>query len=782
MKTYDLTGSDWSLIYVKNDRYLADGAEEDVALLRRRGYEEIPACVPGNLELDLMRAGRLDDPFYADNAYDRQCEYLHAFYLKEFDCPEELSDPVFVFDGIDTIADISLNGVPIGRTENMLIPHEIPAKGALKVGRNRLVVHIIPAVIEARKYPLAAADAALPYNYAGLYLRRAMHTYGWDIMPRIVSAGIWRPVRLIDRKSDRIAEFYACTMGLSPDHRAAQLHFLYNTVLSADEADRYTLKISGECKDSRFETEARLWHSSGRVKFTLHNPRLWWPKNAGEPELYSIRATLYLDGRAVDEHICRLGVRMIDLIRSSTTNDKGEGEFLLKVNGKPIFCMGTNWVPVDALHSRDAERIPKILPMLSDTKCNIIRIWGGSVYEDDQLYDYCDENGIMVWQDFMMACAIYPQTEDFLARMKEEAEVIVKRLRQHPAIVLWSGDNENDIAYAEWFGIPRDPNRNRLTREVIPNILFIHDPTRPYLPSSPYYDETAYRTHAPTPEYHVWGPRDYFKSEYYRTDPAHFASEIGYHGCPSPASLKEYIPPEYLWTVKDSDGWRGIEDNRMWIAHASSMENDPKAEYFYRIRLMANQVTYLFGNSVPCTLSDFAKASQISQAEAKKFFIERYRIGKWRRTGIIWWNLMDGCPQISDAVVSYDFRKKLAYHYIRRSQEPICLMFDEPDESGERLRLFAVCDLPRDAEISYRVTDLTAKKIVAEGECTAKADRSLPIDEVVIGKEDKHFFFIEWTSDGEKHTNHYFSNVKAIDYPEYLAYLGECGYDEFEGF
>lgn len=772
-----LGGNDWTLIYVKNEEYLRDGSITELSSLREK-YPEIGAVVPGNLEIDLQRNGIIEDPFYGKNFFDRSAEYLHMFYTKDFELECGMKNPVLVFEGIDTCADIYLNGVIIKSTENMLIPHEISVAGMLKKGKNTLTVHIKPAVIEARKYPLALNENALEYNYESLYIRKAPHMYGWDIFPRIVSGGIFRPVYLIERGLDRVSEFYGYTSDIT--ERGAKLYFAYNTEISSDDITRYTVKLEGRCKESVFSLTSKLYHTGGRMSLTVKDPMLWWPRNAGEANLYDVTFTLYKDGEVADVHRTRMGIRTVELDRTSTTNEAGEGQFCFIVNGKPIFCMGTNWVPIDSLHSRDAERLPGILPMLTDIGCNIIRIWGGGIYEDERLYNYCDEQGIMVWQDFVMGCAVYPQDEDFQRKIREEASVIVKKLRMHPSIILWAGDNENDfVYYYKWNGAKRrDPNTNILTRRVLPEVLNMHDYVRPYLPSSPYVDEEAYKSGGKISEDHLWGPRDYFKGKYYKNTVCHFASETGYHGCPSPASLEKYIPKEFLFTAKNANDWDGI-NNEMWLAHASSPETET-GPYLYRIRLMADQVTTLFGATVPCDLDSFAKASQISQAEAKKYFIERFRVTKWRRTGIIWWNLIDGCPQISDAVVDYYYCKKLAYHYIKRSQEPLALIFDEPKDGV--LTLYAVNDFARDSEFTYKVTDMTEGAVVLEGKGYAPADASTALCSLGIREDEKHFYLVEWNDGGKSYSNHYMTNIKDIDFSEYMGYISKCGYDQFEGF
>jgi beta-mannosidase len=249
------------------------------------------------------------------------------------------------------------------------------------------------------------------------------------------------------------------------------------------------------------------------------------------------------DGVLCDEKDIRFGVRSVELIRTSTTDENGNGEFLFKINGKKIFCLGTNWVPLDAFHSRDLERLAPALEMIDDIGCNMIRCWGGNVYENDAFYEYCDEHGIMIWQDFGMGCGVYPQDACFAEKLRVEAVAVIKRLRQHASLILWAGDNEVDVFSAS-DGFRRNPNHNILTRQILPQALRENDLVRPYLPSSPYVDEEAFQTRKPTSEEHLWGPRDYFKGNYYGTSKCHFASETGYHGCPSPKSLEKFISKE----------------------------------------------------------------------------------------------------------------------------------------------------------------------------------------------------------------------------------------------
>ncbi|MBE6953074.1 MAG: glycoside hydrolase family 2 [Ruminococcaceae bacterium] len=769
-----LDGSDWKLAYAPHSRVCVDGAEDagTIAAVKALGYPTVDAVVPGNFELDLLRAGEIEDPFFGTNPIKLQrLECLHLFYYRRFDTDFcSAADVTLELEGVDTFADVWLNGEKIAALDNMLIAHSLSVGGKLRNGGNELLVHISPATIAARRYEAEPGAAAFSYNHASLYVRKAPASYGWDIAPRFVSGGLWRSVSLVARPKERIKDVFCYTKWADAQTARAGVAVWYAVETDADLLDDLTVEVEGICGENRFGGQSRLWHTSGELQFGVSDCRLWWPRNYGAADLYDVTVTLRRGETVLDRTLVRMGIRTVALDRTGTTDTAGNGEFCFRVNGRRIFALGTNWVPVDAFHSRDRERLPQILPMLSDLGCNMVRCWGGNVYEDDLFFEYCDENGIMVWQDFAMGCAVYPQDEAFLARFAAEAEAVVRRLRNHASLSLWAGDNECDMAYA-WNG-RGDPNNNRITREVIPRVLDRLDFTRPYLPSSPYVDAEAYASGAPTSEDHLWGPRDYFKGPYYTSSVCHFASETGYHGCPSVASLEKFISADQLWPWSTDD--REVDAKPDWLAHAASPELNHNGNYAYRIRLMADQVKTLFG-STPATLADFSAASQISQAEAKKFFIERFRIGKWRRTGILWWNLIDGWPQISDAVVDYYYDKKLAYDYIKRSQQPLCLMFDEPDAAGE-ITLVAVNDLQKDCAISYRVSDALSGETIAAGETVAAANTSAAVCKVPTEAGEQRFYRIEWTSDGTRGDNHFMTGLKGIDLASYRQALQNCGF------
>jgi beta-mannosidase len=586
--------------------------------------------------------------------------------------------------------------------------------------------------------------------------------YGWDIMPRIVSAGIWRPVSIQFKPKERIEEVYLQTASITCDDGEAELLCNYSIQSECIPADGYELQIQGECgdsKSSKFSVGKRLTFTAGGFRFKVQNAKLWWPEGRGDPNLYSVKVSLLKNGQVLDTTSVNLGIRTITLDRTSTTDEEGRGRFCFIVNGERVFAKGTNWVPVDAFHSRDRDRIPEILEMAKDLKCNIIRCWGGNVYEDDLFYDLCDQYGIMVWQDFAMACGIYPQSEEFARRISAEAEAVVKRLRQHPCIALWAGDNECDQAFRSWSGIAKNPNNNLLTRKAILDVIRMHDPIRPYLPSSPYIDDEAFRKGEKyLPEDHLWGPRNYFKSDYYKQALCHFASEIGYHGCPSVESIRKFLSPDSLWPYKD---------NQEWLAHAVCPKLEEDSPYKYRIELMATQIRELFG-FVPNNLEDYVAASQVSQAEAFKFFIEFFRSRKWRTTGIIWWNLMDGWPQFSDAVVDYYFDKKLAYHFIKQSQQHICIMVKEAEEPadsegllGKPLNEVVVSNDTREGtDIEYEITNMEDGQVVLKGSGYAAPDSVTSLGKLSLSfNTAPAFYVIRWEMEKSNGINHYTAGI-----------------------
>ena len=474
----------WKLFYFPQGEYQITHPDQ----LRTQRLTWIEASVPGNVELDLSGKGELPaDLFFADNlAKLKPYELYEWWYQREFPTPARIAGGrvELRFRGVDCLATYWLNGKELGTSSDALVEQYFDVTGKLNLaGPNILTVRLKSPVIEAasKQYDPAYTINAGRTNQEAIWIRKAAHSYGWDIMPRAVSAGLWRPVELIVHSKHEITDMYFATLSAEPGHATLAVSYELTTDLAL--LPQLRLRVQGRCGESTFTYVHKVEFTAGRFLIEVPNPLLWWPSGYGNPNLYKVTTQLLQNDKVMASRQDLVGIRKLELIRTETTSIEKPGQFLFKVNGVPILVKGSNWVPADAFHSRDAGRYEKILALFVDLGCNFLRSWGGNVYEDDTFFDICDRNGIMVWQDFSMACAIYPQTPEFLEVMRNEAISVVRKLRNHPSLALWSGDNEVDQSY---YGAGLDPAHNKITREILPQVVFQADPYRPYLPSSPY--------------------------------------------------------------------------------------------------------------------------------------------------------------------------------------------------------------------------------------------------------------------------------------------------------
>jgi beta-mannosidase len=766
---------EWQLVHFAEGEYAVKHPDQLAALDLPREKAE----VPGNVELDLQRAGEIEDPFYAANIRKlRPLERHTWWYLRQFEMPSfpEGQRWELVFAGLDTLATVWVNGIQIGQTANMLIEHRLDATAALRPGQtNTVAVCIASALNAARQFPYEAAGMSWEQREEGLYLRKPGHVWGWDIMPRAVSAGIWRPVWLEPVRETEIEQVYFWTREVYPEGAVLGVRFKFRTAQA--DVDGLSLRFIGVCDDHSFQFDWPVEFSVGGCSIWVPNARLWWPKGYGDANLYQITVQLRRSAAVLAERVELVGIRKLVVDRTELAGKTWAPEardqarsrldiapdpsshFVFYVNHQPIMVKGTNWVPLDAFHSRDAGRLDQAMALVDDLGCNMIRCWGGNVYGEDRFFELCDRMGVLVWQDFAYACSRYPQDDAFLARVRAEVEAVVLRLRNHASLAIWCGDNEIDMAYIS-DGL--SPENNRLTREVIPQVIHRQDPWRSFVPSSPYVPPAVARQEnvwQATPEQHLWGPRGYFKSPFYTRHSAHFIGEIGYHGCPNLASIRRFISPEKLWPWQDNEEWH-VHDVHHWPQ--MKIERD-------RIRLMANQIKELFG-AIPEDLETFILASQITQAEAKKFFIESTRMRKWQTSGILWWNVLDGWPQFSDAIVDYYFGKKLAYHYIRRAQRPLCVMVGE---AGTTLTMPVVAcnDTLQEQSLHYRLWDADSQETLASGDAVIPANQNWQLDRLRSYASDKRMILIEWESAGQHFGNHYLVGSPPVSLDHYRQWL-----------
>ena len=758
----------WRLYYSLQDSIKVS----DVTELKNSGIPSLEATVPGNVELDLSKAGILpEDLFKGMNILKaEEFENYEWWYEKAFvapDAPTETQKVVLHFGAVDCFATYYLNGDKIGESDNMFISNDFDVTEKIKYGEeNILVVHIKSAVLMGAAQDIEPNMAAYSWHptTVALNVRKAPHSYGWDIMPRAVSAGIWRSVELQYKNKYDFRYLYFRLNDF--DENKGYASMMYDTDIQPEYAFKnHHIHIFGNCGDSKFEYKTdeitMRKTGAGKLYFDIPNIKLWWPKHYGEPNLYDITVELIgQEGEILISKTVRRGFRTLELRRSEVVEKGGCFEFV--VNKKRIMATGSNWVPMDAYHSRDNSRYKAALQMADDLGCNILRCWGGNVYEDHDFFNYCDEHGIMVWQDFAMACQMYPQNEGFMKKLQLEAEWVVKELRDHPCLAVWSGDNENDSMLAMSSRV--DPAINRLTREVLPRVVERLDPFRPYIASSPYISTKAFNMGDNAqgsqnyPEDHLWGPRDYFKSDFYTNAKAYFVSETGYHGCPNKESIEKFIDEEFVWPY---------QNNPQWNIHSSDQRHN--GCWDGRTMLMHRQVAQLFGE-VPTNMDDYILASQISQAEAKKFFIEHMRAKMARNGGVIWWNLVDGWPQMSDAIVDYYYSKKLAYDFIKRSQRDFIIMLDEM--SSWHHDVITANSTLEEVKGYVKITDMDSDKVLFEKSFTAGPNCNTKLGDLPLMYSDKGMFLIQWElENGEKHFNTYLYGAPKYDLEQYKGWL-----------
>ena len=715
--------------------------------------ESISAIVPGNVEIDLMNAGMLPNIYQADNVErTREFELYDWWYVKDFalDTLPKENEAVLVFDGVDTYAEYFLNGKKIGESDNMLISHEFIVNEMLKQGENQLAVHIFSAVKKSENFKVNPLEVADWECFESLRCRKPAHAYGWDIFPRVVSAGIWRSVKLEFRPKVRIENVYLSTVFVREN--LAGLAFHYELNLPAELFGKYKIQFSGHCKDKAFSFTYPVSYKAATKFPYIDNPLLWWPNGMGEANLYDVTVAL-LDEKdtVIDEKELLFGIRYVRLERGDFCEKNGFG---LYINEQPVLCKGANWVPLDVLHSKDAAKYEECVMNYVENNSNMVRVWGGGVYEDEAFFDLCDRYGIMVWQDIMLACHAYPQDEQFSAQIFKEVESFVKRVRNHSSIVLYCGSNETDWIY---FCTGQDPNEDVLTRKVIPEVIRLNDPYRVYYPSTPMFTKEYVKkkggkflvdlqeieaSRTEMPEEHYWWHRDDYET--YGDIKHCFIGEIGYSGCMTLESMKECMD---VRSLRKENEYRG----EAWKYHDYSTDGD-----------ITHATKYYFGE-LPDALEDFILSSQISQAEAYKYLIEQTRLKKPYMTGILLWNMRDGWPAYNSALVDYYGRKKISYYYVKQSQQPLVFIMDD------KLKGYVCNDSLEENQGEYRIYN-HAGTLLRKGNFSVGSNQNEPIGDFSDLK-DERYLILELQVNSNVYVNHFVNEERAHSFEKYKKFL-----------
>ncbi|GAA3786733.1 glycoside hydrolase family 2 protein [Streptomyces phyllanthi] len=659
----------------------------------RHDGRALPAAVPGCVHTDLLAAGVIPDPFLGRNetevAWVGRREWTYESDLAAASGHEQTD---LVFEGLDTAAEILLDGRLLGRVRNMHRSYRFDVTGV----SGRLAVRFASAYTEAEAVRQRLGDRPNAYAEPFPYLRKMACSFGWDWGPTLVTAGIWRPVRLEHWSTARIARVRPL---VTVEGGPGRVELAVDVERTRVEAD---LTLEARIGDVR--ARAEIDGTSGTVRLEVPDPDLWWPRGYGRQPLYDVELTLGHNGSALDVWRRRIGFRSVELDRSADEHGTG---FTLAVNGTRLFARGVNWIPDDVFPSRiTRERYRERLTQAADAGVDLVRVWGGGIYESEDFYEACDELGLLVWQDFPFACAAYPEEQPLRGEVEAEARENVVRLMPHPSLVLWNGNNENLWGFRDWGWEERlagDSWGEGYYLGVLPRVVAELDPTRPYTAGSPWSGSWDHHPNAPAHGTHhsweVWNREDYAE---YRGYVPRFVAEFGWQAPPAYATLRRALPGEEL--APHSPGM---------LHHQKAADGNGKLQRGLARHFAVPQEGF--------SARDFDRwhyLTQVNQARAIAAGIEHWRSHWPVCAGTIVWQLNDCWPVTSWAAVDGDGRPKPLYHELRRLYADRLLTLQAGDGGG--LVLAAVNQAGEDWAAVLRL-----RRMSVDGTVVAETDRAL---------------------------------------------------------
>lgn len=668
----------------------------------------IPAAVPGCAHTDLHSAGLIAAPFDGDNESSQQWIGSTVWrYETEFEWHDDGSDRHdLVADGLDTVAEIAVNGRAITTTQNQHRSYRFEIGPYLREGANTLAITFRAPVDEAESRSAEHGPRPHVNHHPYNALRKAAFNFGWDWGIDVATSGIWRPIGLDSWSGVRIAAVRPLVDlarhdggidGVLDAH--VELEWAAD---AASEPVRVTVDVGGET------VAAEVPHGTTSALLTARvaDVQVWWPTGHGAQPLYPVEVAVERAGETVDHWESRVGFRTV---RVDTAPDAEGRPFALFVNDKAIQVRGANWIPDHAFVTEiDADRYRRRVIDAAEANMNLLRVWGGGIYESDDFYAACDELGILVWQDFLFACAAYAEEAWLADEVEAEARQAIVRLSPHPSLVIWNGNNENIWGHEDWgWKEPLDGRTWGLGYylSLLPSLVAELDPTRFYSPASPYsFDEERHpndESHGTMHIWDVWNTLDY--SEYRRHRPR-FASEFGFQGPPAWTTLVDAVHDEPLEPY-----------GQQMLVHQKAADGNLKLE-----RGMAGHLPE------PRSIEEWHWATQLNQAAAVRFGIEHFRSLSPRNTGVIVWQLNDSWPVVSWAAVDFAERRKPLWFALRDVYEPRLATF-QPRESGLALVVLNDTDEPWQGEITLQRTtfdgrvlaeSVQAQSVAARGETT----------------------------------------------------------------
>ena len=598
------------------------------------------AAVPGTIHTDLLYNNLIEDPFYSDNELKLNwiagCDWI---YQTEFDFKDVENKKVdLVFEGLDTVCEIYLNDVKLGDTNNMFFSYRFDVKNILKSSGNQLKLFFISPVEYANTEEEKYGKLPVALNSGRVYIRKAQYSFGWDWGPSFPTSGIWRKVYIEGYTGIRIESVTFHTTKLNNDSAEVEV------IIETSEVHSNLFLDVSIIKDKEIYEKKIQIERKNRVKasFKIKNPKLWWPNGEGEQNLYLLTVKLIDESKfVIDEVKKNVGIRKLELILI----EKKESSFKFRINDRDIYCQGVNWIPADSFLPRiSKEKYTDLLSFAKNANMNIMRVWGGGIYEDDEFYSLCDQFGLLVWQDFMFACGSYPEHELFIENVKKEIRQNVLRLQHHPSIAIWCGNNENEwIWYQEQKSSYKKMPGYKIYHSIFPEILKVIDPLRPYWPSSPFgndEDPNSFNS-GNNHQWSIWSR--WIDYDNIINDKSLFVTEFGFQGPANKSTLEKFLPAEN----------RNIQD-KVFEFHNKQVEGPERL-----IRFLAGHLPLNTG------WSDFIYLTQLNQAMALKTCLEYWKFQSSGTNGSIIWQLNDCWPVTSWSLIDSELRPKLAYYFVK---------------------------------------------------------------------------------------------------------------------
>ena len=659
--------------------------------------EWMSARVPGTVHQDLLDHGRLPDPFYGMNEQKVQwVEKEDWLYRTVFTVTADQlkSDAAWLtFEGLDTYADVYLNGSLLLKADNMFVGHKLAVKDVLREGENRLMIRFRSPVEETApqwdtdgfNYP---ADNDHSEKRMSVYTRKAPYSYGWDWGIRLATSGIWRPVKLTFCNGAAIDDFFVRQQEVTEQVAKVDNQLEINNVTTTPkEAQVKVVYAYGEQADTLTRTVVlQPGKNSLSMPAWIEKPHLWMPNGWGDPALYTFTATVSVDGKEVASREEAIGLRSIRVVME---DDKDGKSFYFEVNGKPMFAKGSNYIPGDALlPNMTGERYARLFEDIRAANMNMVRVWGGGIYEDDRFYEEADRNGILVWQDFIFACTTYPHDPTFLKRVSEEAVYNMRRLRNHASLAMWCGNNEiyEGMRYWGWkdkyspvVWKEMTEGYDVLFRQLLPELVEANDPGRFYMHGSPYEANWGRPESWKIADSHNWGTWYGQKPfESLDTEIPRFMSEYGFQAFPEMKTIRMFASPE------DYE----LESPVMNAHQKASIGN------FLIKKTMA--LYY----KVPEKFEDLIYAGLILQGQGMRHGIEAHRRHRPYCMGSLPWQLNDSWPVVSWSSIDYYGSWKAMHYQIRRAFAPVLV---DAIKEGNNLSYYIMSDRLTDEELTLNL-------------------------------------------------------------------------------